>query len=104
MTNKIIKFIQTSIKNEIDGLSENLQDWVNIHLIEPRLIDLIIDLDTNRKGQFWLITDNIGVNDSSYRVVFDEKTNEFGLECTLDDKREWFMGIYGNFSDTIKSM
>ena len=51
-----------------------------------------------------MVTDNIGYSDSSYRVVYDEETKMFGLECTLSNGLEWYMGAYGTFEEAVENM
>lgn len=96
--------IKKRIRTEIVRLSGHLKEWAEEHLIEPKTIELTVDLDSNKKSEFWLITDDTGHNDSSYRIVFDETTDTFGLECRLEDGREWYMGAYGSFTEAVQSM
>ena len=96
--------IKKLVEEDIKQLPPHLQSWVNEHLISPREIKLAIDSGGNEYSEYWLVTDNIGKSDSSYRVVYDESQNEFGLECTLQNGLNWLMGIYGTFSESIKNM
>ena len=78
--------------------------WIKEHLVLPRKIELCIDIENKKYDTFWLVTDHIGKNDSSYRVVYDEVSGMFGLETILDDGTNWYLGNYGDFSDAINSM
>ncbi len=71
-----IKFF---VSQELKGLSPSPALWVKDHLIELKPIELIENLDTDKKITMWLVTDHVGKQDSSYRVVFDSFTSDFGL-------------------------
>ena len=85
-------------------LEPHLQSWVRAHLIQPRQIQLSTNPNGNSFKDFWLITDHVGKEDSSYRIVYDEAEQAFGLEVTLDTGVEWYMGNYGSFSETVENM
>ena len=85
-------------------LAPHLQDWLRVHLVPPRPIQVSVDLEGNSFKDLWLITDHTGEQDSSYRVVYDENNQMFGLESTLDTGVEWYMGSYGSFSETVENM
>jgi len=86
------------------SLEPHLRSWVDAHLIEPRLVRLALDVDGTSFKDLWLVTDHIGVNDSSYRIVYDLDADAFGLECTLDSGIEWYMGNYGSFAEAVQNM
>ena len=85
-------------------LAPHLQSWVHDHLIQPRQIRLSTDPHGNFFRDFWLVTDHVGKEDSSYRIVYDEAGQAFGLESTLDTGLQWYMGNYGTFSETVENM
>ena len=85
-------------------LAPPIRDWTEGHLIAPRKVKLATDPDGKEYKEYWLVTDNNGNKDSSYRVVYDDMEESFGLECTLESGVEWFMGLYGEFSETVESM
>jgi len=60
-----------------------------------------MDIDGNRIRDIWVVTSN---KDVSYRVVFDPLTEQFGMEMTLDNGQNWYMGAYGTFRETIESI
>lgn len=92
------------VTKELALLSPSLREWVERHLVTPRKVILATDPDGNEKKEFCLVTDNIGYEDSSYRVAYDDVKEFFGLECTLDSGVEWFMGLFGDFPETIEHM
>jgi hypothetical protein len=85
-------------------LEPHLQSWVRAHLIQSRQIQLSTNPNGNSFKDVWLITDHVGKEDSSYRIVYDQAEEAFGLESTLDSGVEWYMGNYGSFSETVENM
>ena len=85
-------------------LAPHLQDWLRTHLVDPRPIRFYADAEGHSFKDLWLVTDHTGEKDSSYRIVYDESNQMFGLEVTLDTGVEWYMGSYGSFSETVASM
>lgn len=88
----------------IASLPEHLAAWALAHLITPRPVQLASDPEGHDEATYWLVTDHSGIEDSSYRVVYDAELGEFGLECTWEGGTGWFMGIYGSFADSIENM
>ena len=85
-------------------LKPHLQSWARDHLIQPRQIRLSTDPEGSSFKDFWLVTGHVGKEDSSYRIVYDEAEQAFGLEMTLDTGVEWYMGNYGSFSEAVENM
>ncbi len=96
--------IRAKIAEGVPLLAPHLQAWVDEHLIAPRQVSLAIDPDGTSFRNLWLVTNHVGTNDSTYRVVFDEETDAFGLECTLESGVEWYMGNYGSFAEAVENM
>jgi hypothetical protein len=65
---------------------------------------LAADAEGSSFKDLWLVTDHTGEKDSSYRIVYDEQSQMFGLEVTLDTDVKWYMGSYGSFANTVESM
>jgi hypothetical protein len=96
--------LRVGVTEGVPVLASHLQSWAQVHLIEPRHVRLAADPDgTSFKG-VWLVTNHTGENDSSYRIVYDDEAQLFGLECTLESGVEWYMGNYGSFSETVENM
>ena len=92
-------------KADLANLADNLRDWAEHHLIPPRQITVWCDPERRDSTRVWLLTDHVGERDSSCRVVFDPAAKAYGLEQTLIDGTEWYMGPYeGNFADVVRSM
>jgi hypothetical protein len=104
MTAATVETISELIEVEIAKLGPLLQSWARHHLIVPRQVILSADPEGGEQATLWLVTDHTGDNDSSCRVVFDARSNEFGLEQTLADGIEWYMGPYGSFADAVEAM
>jgi hypothetical protein len=101
---QLSELINMSIAEGLAVLAPHLQDWLRAHLVPPRPIQVSVDLEGNSFKDLWLITDHTGKQDSSYRIVYDENNQMFGLESTLDTGIEWYMGSYGSFSETVENM
>ena len=96
--------IRAKISEAVVLLAPHLRSWVNERLISPRQVRFAIDANSTSFKDLWLVTNHIGANDSSYRVVYDNETDAFGLECTLDSGVEWYMGNYGSFAEAVENM
>jgi hypothetical protein len=103
-SNPIQKQIEVAVQAGLSKLRPSIKQWVQTHLVHPRLISLSLDPDASSFKEVWLVTDHTGEQDSSYRIVYDSDSELFGLECTLESGVEWYMGNYGSFSQTVESM
>jgi hypothetical protein len=101
---EITELITAKVAEGLAALAPHLRSWVRDHLISPRQVRLSVDPDGTSFEDFWLITDHVGEKESSYRLVYDEIEQSFGLECTLDTGVEWHLGNYGSLSDTVENM
>ncbi len=102
--NKFENKINELIKKSIGKLPKHLADWTKLHLCKPKEVKLSLDSEGNGFGTFWLVTDNTGTDDSSYRIIYDEELEMFGLECTLNNGLQEYMGTYGSFEETVQNM
>ena len=100
----IPKQIQAKVSDGLTGLAPHLQSWLHEHLIEPRQVQLATDAEGTSFKQLWLITNHVGKNDSNCRIVYDDETDAFGLECTVEPGVEWYMGNYGSFAETVENI
>jgi hypothetical protein len=92
-------------RSELPSLPENLRVWAEQHLIRPREVTVWEDPERTKSIKVWLLTDHVGHHDSSSRIVFDPFAKAFGLEMTLEDDTEWYMGPYeGGFADVVQRM
>jgi len=105
MKTSVQETIRLAIKNSLHKIDETIDlKWINKHLVDPTNIKLCTDLNNKIYREFWLVTDHMGEDDSAYRVVFDDQNNVFGLETTLDNGINWYMGDYGDFNEAVKHM
>lgn len=96
--------IEEAIDETIKKVDGDLKEWFLNHLVEPQKVKLSIDIDGHKQKDFVMITDHNNVKDSSYRIVFDPDTNNFGLECTLESGVRWYMGSYESLYNALTSM
>jgi hypothetical protein len=84
--------ITLKVTEGLNLLKPHLQSWARDHLIQPHQIRLSTNPEGSSFKDFWLVTDHVGKEDSSYRIVYDDEGQAFGLEVTLDTGVEWHMG------------
>ena len=95
--------IKEKIKNEINN-SENIEVGIinkdNIYnfLIEP-IYEEYIDAN-NEKIMLWTVFKG----DFSNEIVYSEKDENFGLAMTSIENEKIFLGIHGNFIETLYEM
>ncbi len=96
--------IRSGVEQGKSELTIQLLRWVEAHQVPPRRVDVALNPEGTATGHVWLVTDDTGENDASYRVVYDEAEASFGLECTLKSGVSWYMGPYGSFANAVESM
>lgn len=96
--------IRARISEGVASLAPHLRSWVDEHLIAPRQVRLALDAEGTSFKDLWLVTNHVGANDSSYRIVYNDEADAFGLECTLATGVEWYMGNYGSFAEAVQNM
>ena len=75
------------------------------NVVAPYLIMLAADSDKPaRDVAVWIVTDHVGDNDSSNRVVWDPAVRCFGHECTTADGVPWYMGPVGSFAAAVEGL
>ena len=98
------KTIATLVQDGLGKLTPHLREWVEQHLIVPEKRTFTVDPGGTETAELWLVTGHTGNKDSSFRVVFDDQENRFGLATTLEDGTHWYMGLNGSFDEAIESM
>jgi hypothetical protein len=96
--------LKARVDEGLKHLSSTLRGWAEAHMVEPREIAASLDPKGAQRELFWLVTDDVGVNDSGYRVVFDPRANTFGLVTIVDGGIVWYLGGYGDFNDAVENM
>ncbi len=94
--------IEGKVKDGLSKLAKDHVDFISNLLCPPVETTLSLDELGNKKERFWLVT---SVDDScSYRIAFNPRSNNFGLECTLGNGVCWYMGDYGDFDEAFLAM
>ena len=75
----VVVRIQKRVAVGLPRLSAHLRAWAEAHIVAQRVITLFTDLKGSTTGEYWLVTDATGNEDGSYRVIFTEDLNSFGL-------------------------
>ena len=82
-------------------LDVRTRDWLRAHLVPPRPIELARKTDGESTEAFWLITDHIGREDASFRIVFDDVMRRYGIECTILNNICLFAGFRASLVDAV---
>lgn len=96
--------LKSAIQLDLTKLAPHLKAWAESHLTTLRAVDLFTSPEGPESLEFILVTDHTGLKDANYRIVFNPRTNQFGLETTIEGGRCWFLGDYGSFSETVENM
>lgn len=100
--------IVTEVTNRVDAempmLREHLRVWFEAHRARPHELTVSSDSEGTRPYRVWLVTDDIGDNDGSSRVVYDADRKKFGLLMELQGGVLWYMGPYGSLVDAVESI
>lgn len=97
-------YIKTLVQADLQKLKPHLREWAEQHLVPPHQVTLFINPDGDETIILWLVTDHTGHHDASYRIVFDEEKQEFGLGMQWAEDVEWYMGTCGGFAETVRKM
>lgn len=100
----VVARIQTRVADGLLQLSPHLRAWAEAHVVTPRAITLFTGLESSTTEDYWLVTDATGTDDSSYRVIYTEDIDAFGLSVVLQGGRDCCMGFHGDFAETVESM
>jgi hypothetical protein len=71
------------------------------HRITPKPIKLCADLEGKEWGDYLLITEHNGIDDSPYRAAFDLEHGEFVREITLNNGQAHCLGRYSSLEDMV---
>lgn len=104
VSDKTKQKIRFRISDSIENLPDHIRNWVEDHLIDP----VYVNVSENTEGEYndfvIQVTGDVGKDDSSYHVYYDEEENRFGLIAVLENDFRWKMGLYGEFDITVWSM
>ena len=72
-------------------------------LVTPKKLRFFIDMDSEQQEEHWLVLEEIP--GGGYQIVYDEDSGLFGLATfDVNTKRSYFLGLYGNFLETLAAM
>ena len=90
------------VRNATHVLNPSLIEWFCSHVIDPKSVTLVTDLEKMTKRDIFQITEN--KNSNSYYIVFDPIANAFGICCVLSSGIEWYLGEYGSIVDALNNI
>ena len=85
----------------LPALDRRLDDWFRAHVVAPRPIVLARKSDGGNTEEFWLVTDHTGTDDASFRIVYDDAANRYGIECTIQNGVCLFAGYRATLVDAL---
>jgi hypothetical protein len=68
-------------------------------LAVPPVKQVFEDIFNEGKIELWVVLEEDHEKKDGYKIIFDEETVQFGLATS-----DIFIGLYGSFLDTLKSM
>ena len=75
--------------------------WLRSHALPARRITLSRKTDGGVTEDFWLVTDHTGADDASFRVVYDDVSGQYGIECTIGSDVNLFAGFRASLLDAV---
>jgi hypothetical protein len=99
-SSEIASMIDDAIR-DFTWLSEQYRHWFASHRVEPKPISIAETSEGTARAEFWLLTDHTGVDDSSFRIIYDEARKRFGRECVLENDIPLFLGVYPTLQDAL---
>jgi hypothetical protein len=85
----------------IPQLDRRVGLWLQSHRIAPRKISLSRKTDGGNSEDFWLITDHTGADDAAFRVVYDDVTARYGIECAILNSISLFIGYRATLVEAV---
>jgi hypothetical protein len=99
--NDVVKLTNES---EFEQLNLRVKNWFFKHLIDPEKIVVADECEPDVTHELWLITDDIGEEDGSYRIVYSDEKKVFGLEMRTKNEVSSFLGFYGTLVATLSGL
>jgi hypothetical protein len=85
----------------IRAVDRRVSLWLQTHKIPPRRISLSRKTDGSASEEFWLVTDHTGSDDASFRVVYDDVADRYGIECAILNSISLFIGYRASLSEAV---
>jgi hypothetical protein len=99
--------VREKVEREISGN----WDRPNPHGVDLRRSVLTPELkdyeDSSHEGSqlaLWLVLEEHPGTDSGYKIVYDDRRDQYGLAITGQHRRDVFIGYYGTFLETLYAM
>ena len=83
------------------ALDRRVGMWLQMHKIPPRRISLSRKTDGSSSEEFWLVTDHTGSDDASFRVVYDDIADSYGIECAILNSISLFIGFRASLLEAV---
>jgi hypothetical protein len=99
----IARHIENRVRRELPSLPPQERKWAEDHRTQPREI-AAVDEAGGKSIAVWLVTDNTGRDDASYRVVYDATRDAFGLVMTDDAGVDRYLGAFGSLLATVEAI
>ncbi len=104
VSDKTKEIIRSRISESIENLPDHIRNWLDDHLIDPAYVHVSENTEGENNEFVIQVTGDVGKEDSSCHVYFDEEENKFGLILILENDFWWKMGLFGEFDITVWSM
>jgi hypothetical protein len=101
---EIVAVVNQAVASALPRLSGHRRSWLTTHLTKPRAITASRDPDGAVRVEVWLVTDHVGENDASSRVVYDPAERAFGLLTELQDGVLWYGGPYASLVAAVENI
>jgi hypothetical protein len=101
---ELVQLIRRGVAEGMAALPPHLRAWAEAHLVEPRPIRAALDADGQAWSEFLLVTDDIGRDDSSCRVVYDPTAELFGTVTQVQGGPLWYLGPDDSFHEAVTNM
>ena len=100
---EIENLVRKDIRNR---WSTNNAHGVNLKncLVHPQKLRFADPSVSGGHIDLWLVLEENPVTKSGYQIVFDERTQLFGLAITDVQNGPAFLGTYGSFMETLEAM
>jgi hypothetical protein len=73
-------------------------------LLNPHAKQLFVNSFDNSEVHLWLVLEENPTEKSGYKIVFDEKTQMFGLATGSWEGPDMYLGPYGTFLEALENM
>lgn len=102
--NIVVEIIRNDLKNAFDTLSNDQTIWIKRHLVQPHIVDALLDLDQFETIPIWQITKNDIEEKFPYSIAYNPSTHNYGIITDLSSGLKWYMGDYGSFTDAYMAL